>query len=753
MADRDNAVHAHRPHITTIPTFSNQGHEPRATAQAHIAATAPKTTYGRCSNKLLPLTGNQFRRDYVSNNGISGVPISKSTLATSGYETSDADDSPLSDAEPSEKLTSLSLLRSKRKISERRARNAEDAPDAKQGTHQQGNLCVARTSPPSTDSEDQLIMGRQSRKPDRSSKKKAHPNTTSVRRSRLPLKELILVSGTEQDASFKQPPKQAEAMLSTDPISSSMQDAAEGIDEAVTPLKRKAQVSLSTIRKRLRTPTSNHKIVRKVQSMHKTAKYSATGNQSRLLIGDGFGEADLLSIRRPSSGTKGLRKRPHPNVLLQGMQALTLASGPFPDVQFEHCKTSQLELKGPCSKAEGEAHLQESEAQVAPGSAARNTQKSSRRQVSFSDNVDHFIAVQLSSVSAPRREPSVSLTDEDDEGEEGDDESEDEAAADTYLAGDESQSEDDEALTNHDTEASPEPMSLSNQSPYFPDYSGLAERHMNNPGVTLDFRRPRTPGSGSFPYASLSKRRLNEVNETIFDDYQVDDMLLENTARNTSSVLDPNSSLINISQPQVFFEREANNKPTSIPPLPQSNGRRKPSMGNMAASTAVSIATGIQPRSILKNNIPQTSSENNQPESTAANTRRNSVVPMEESRYFSQAGDQLASSSPSRDKILRKKSNTRTYAPIQVPFSDEIVPETSPRKEGVGGDDRVAAAAPARLLRRTSEAAWFSSTNQYSLPARDLRDLTRSVSKENGTLSQSVRRRRSMPFRSPVVGR
>lgn len=746
MADRDNAVHAHRPHITTIPTFNNQGREPRATAQARIAATAPKTTYGRYSNKLLLLTGNQFRRDYVSNNGISGVPESKSTLATSGYETSDADDSPLSDAEPSEKLTTLSLLRSKRKISERRARNAEDAPDAKQGTHQQGNLCVARTSPPSTDSEDQLIMGRQSRKPDRSSKKKAHPNTTSVRRSRLPLKELILVSGTEQDVSFKQPPKQAEAMLSTDPISSSMQDAAEGIDEAVTPLKRKAQVSLSTIRKRLRTPTSNHKIVRKVQSIHNTAKSTATGNQSRLLIGDGFGEADLLSIRWPSSGTKGLRKRPHPNVLLQGMQGLTLASGPFPDVQFEHCKTSQLELKGgdgPCSKAEDEAHLQESEAHVAPESPARNTQKSSRRQVSFSDNVDHFIAAQLSSVSAPRREPSVSLTDEDDEGDEGDDESEDEAAADTYLAGDESQSEDDEALTNHDTEANPEPMSPSDQSPYFPDHPGLAERHMNNPGVTLDFRRPRTPGSGPRHYASLSKRRLNEVNETIFDDYQIDDMLLEDTARQTSTNIDSNASLINMPRSEAFSEIQSNKYSTPIPHLPQRNEQTRPG-----------TAPSVQPRSILKNNIPQTSSENNDPERTAANTRRNSIVILEESRYFSQAEDQLASSFLSRDKILRKKSNSRTYAPIQVPFNDEFVPETSPRKEGVGDDDRVAAAAaPARLIRRTSEAAWFSSTNQESLPARDLRDLTRSVSRENGTPSQSVRRRRSMPFRSPVVGR
>jgi protein tyrosine phosphatase len=121
------------------------------------------------------------------------------------------------------------------------------------------------------------------------------------------------------------------------------------------------------------------------------------------------------------------------------------------------------------------------------------------------------------------------------------------------------------------------------------------------------------------------------------------------------------------------------------------------------------------------------------------------MTDVEESRYFNAAKDQLDSqgdSTPTKQTIIRKKSSSRFFYPIEVPYSEEVVRETSPQKPDYTNTSQL------HVLRRTNEAFWTSSA--AIVPQTDLRSLTRSVSKDNGTLSQSVRRRSSLRFQSPM---
>lgn len=330
------------------------------------------------------------------------------------------------------------------------------------------------------------------------------------------------------------------------------------------------------------------------------------------------------------------------------------------------------------------------------------------------------------------REPSVSLTSEDDEGDEGGDENEsseegeDDLAADTYLDEDESPSEGIEVEPNEDEQARSHLRGQTNHSAYLPGHSSPAKERTDNAGVTLDFRRSHTPGYHQ--RGPPRHGRLNEVNETILGDFQLDDMLFENTTNNKPTNPVANTSLVNPQIHQNPFQFHPNGRDFSVLNPAYNHERIK--------------SNNKQPRSILKPAAPQISSKSNCPENTAANTRRNSTVLLSENRYFSTAENQLTSSSPPRQKILRKKSNSRAYSPIQIPYSDDFVPETSPRK--LDHSDA------SHLLRCNSEAVLTSTV--APLPPRDLRDLTKVVSRDNGTLSQSVKRRKSLPFQSPMVG-
>ena len=93
----------------------------------------------------------------------------------------------------------------------------------------------------------------------------------------------------------------------------------------------------------------------------------------------------------------------------------------------------------------------------------------------------------------------------------------------------------------------------------------------------------------------------------------------------------------------------------------------------------------------------------------------------------------------------RRQSRYFDEACVQVPDSKRAVPETSPEPPDYTNGSQLA------VLRRTSEAVWTSVESLPTTRPRDLGVLTRTESREHGTVSQTRGSRRpSLPFRSPM---
>lgn len=718
--------------------------EYRTSAQARIAASAPKTTYGKHKNKLLPLTGSQFLR-----NGVFGT-VEKRSFANDFAQRTDqqssADESPLSDAEPSRKQQSkrVAAVRTRQprtptkstSIVQPTRREAGDVPGIQHPDTEEEDSRCSRSPSPRRDKP--AVKKHRSRRQAHSAPKKGKLKSAGVVRGRLPLNELVLVTGARNDDVFQIPDRNHQTLL-RDPISSSAQqliDAVSSGHSETTPAKRKAKAPLSAIRKRLRTPTSGHKSLEYLRRKYNAPQITPTGGQAKQTVGDGFERAELTPTHPFRYTVKHARRQREP--LLAGLKALSLVSGPLPEVVFSsESDPSQLKLTKHDTSDCNEAAI----GYVAPAAVTLSkgvSNPSSNRRVSFNYDIERAISAQLASVTAPMRQPSIALesgeeVEEDDDGDEaGDEDEDDDEAADTYLDQDELPPEEHHIIADeireiqtHLPDAHPQPESPAIQS----------ARHMQRDqrslapgfnGFVSDANRPRTP---SFHRRTFSGRPLlNEVNEPIIDDFQIDDMLLDDedgedltTTRGSVGCIttNPNRDPPYIANGSVAMR------------LPSRDSQGKQTFGRTSSA---------QPRSILKNSTPHISSDTNRPESTAANTRRNSMVDVEESRYFSAAKEQLDSTT-TKPTIIRKKSSSRFFAPIEVPYSDEMVLETSPRKSDYTNKSQL------HLLKRTNEAMWTSSAGP--VPQTDLASLTRSVSRENGTLSQSVRRRSSLRFQSP----
>lgn len=152
--------------------------------------------------------------------------------------------------------------------------------------------------------------------------------------------------------------------------------------------------------------------------------------------------------------------------------------------------------------------------------------------------------------------------------------------------------------------------------------------------------------------------------------------------------------------------------------------------------------------SILKNANQATPVCTNQAEDTTANTRRNSTTEMSESRYFIDAADMLRKADSSTHKIVPRRKSSY-FDDVQMLYSEAVVAETSTTGPHPDADLLdYASASDLAVLRRT----WELEHTSQSLPTipKDLKTLTRLVSRGHGTLSQSMRRRPSLPFQSPT---
>lgn len=78
------------------------GDETRTSAQARIATSAPKLTYGKHKNSLLPLTGINFLHSDAldATNDRGRLAASNAVVPVTAQHSADTGDSPLSDVEP-----------------------------------------------------------------------------------------------------------------------------------------------------------------------------------------------------------------------------------------------------------------------------------------------------------------------------------------------------------------------------------------------------------------------------------------------------------------------------------------------------------------------------------------------------------------------------------------------------------------------------------------------------------------------------
>lgn len=708
--------------------------ELRTSAQARIAASAPKTTYGKHKNKLLPLTGDHFLRSDVYSINEQRV-VAKDYIRQCDQESS-ADDSPLSDAEPS-----YEEQHSNRAVARKKSNTM--FPNLERSTSEAGDNTGTN---PDTTQEERLSSPR---KPRRRSSGAGHPRShrpavsaqktgklksPGVVRGRLPLNELVLVSRAHDDP-FEIPTRPCGWMV-RDPLFSSVKplhNAVDSSDSEVTPAKRKAKAPLSAIRKRLRTQSSDHKSLEYLRSKHNAAQITPTGSRPKQLVGDGFERSELMPSR--PSGYTTTHALQHRKPLLAGLQSLSIASGPLPEVTFiSNTDTSQLEFGQPETFAPDRAALECDE----PFTVTRlfgESSRSSNRRASFIHDAEAVISAQLASVSAPKRERSITLecddesndenddgdNDGDESGNEDDDEEEDDEAADTYLDQDESPPEDDHDMNEnmHDIQHYlPQINKKSDVTAHETSHcqqGALRTMESIANGLTTDSSRPRTFHSRQ--HAFSGKRLLNEVDEMIDDDFCVDSMLSIDEGRH-----------------ETYTTR--NKKVNGLHSLDGEDFEPSPSRDQ----TVIRQASIIRPRSILKNGTPHIPSVSNRPEFTVANTRRNSFVDLEESRYFSATKD-LLDSTLTKKPIIRTKSSSRFWNPIKVSCSGDVVHETSPGKPDYTRTNRL------NLLRRTNDSFWTPSAPL--VPQTDLRSLTRRVSKHNGTLSQPVRCRSNLRFQSP----
>ena len=701
--------------------------------------------YGKRPTKPLSVTANQFLRS----NDIFSTPSDAPEIGTAQAKTprtnressSDSDDSPLSDAEPSDPVQNSHFANKeppsladrnaapvlRRGVAPSPTTTGEHGRRPAQKPRRRTELPTQRTDPAiheqATDASQRVPKTTPAAKAVKAKRKAPR------RKRRLPVNELLLVPEPCQDDKSSELRRDARTVLQEDPVSSSAFPLVDNVssdesDSSIEPRKRKSP--LTAIRKRLKTPVSEQKSFKMLRPKHGVGTRAVTADLPPPKLGDGFEASELQFSSRASLRPlrMGLQRRQQP--VWEGLQALSLTAGPLPDVTFDHpSSTLKVEASTEVEKALQFGEDDErfvADAGTPPAAQAPASVPLSRRRVSFSDRV----FAELSSVSAPRRRYSNS-----DDGEGEDDEAVESYVDGHHLDADNVMDEDEPMLSDEErairpssrhTSPTPEPQTPSHRPPPPPRLSPIADSEGISTGVTLDFRKQGILGTFKRTRSSKS-RSMVELREVIEDDYEPDDeqeMLFESEppayhapAHHHNTIKVPESTLTrkSFSCHVLIFD-------TDILP-------GQPSLG--------------MPRSILKNSEPSISSDRTRPHNTASNTRRNSAIALDEQNHYFTSATSHLDSSPLPHRIIRLKSNQPR---VQIPYSGYTVPETSPEHPDYTNATQL------HVLRRNQETSWTS--NRMPAPPRDMTTLTRTVSQEHGTLSQAVRRRRSMPFQGPT---
>ncbi|KAK5674547.1 isopentenyl-diphosphate delta-isomerase idi1 [Elasticomyces elasticus] len=678
-------------------------------------------TYGR-SSKPLSVTGNQFIR-----RGTYDIPsddeeppqVAKHSLQVANDNDNDGSESSgLSDDESS------SLLR---RVEPARAAHASTKLDVLQAAAVSASSverAIAEVGTRTSNANDAKDAAAGHRKAEKTTKALTYRSNKSASRvltktavRRLPVNELQCVDALPDDV-MRDPQSSMPGIGVADPIGDNGSQQNEQPRSSALQKTSKPKTQLASIKKKpAKTPKYKHKSLALLKRrLNPPSLLAKARSHVQPAAGDGFEASELeITYRMPLLPKRGRRKPPSAITY----NALQLCAGPLPEVIFE-CGEDELQLEstgGPHHvsfeqpKHEEQSNLTKSSAQ--------------RRKVSFSDK-DDFILAQLSSLTAPRRHRSDSESDED-EDEEDEHEAEDdgEEHADDQE-GNDSEADEQESLID-DVEVMVEGFDAVEQ--YDPDEGKKIETAITIDSSHNAFIRPKrrpsirfeqledieedelqSNGDGTVQYATIGqppipsnkKRRLIEVCETIED---VPDL-----------------------EPDVPREQIADE---IVPQAEHVPSNARPHVRRT--------------RSILKNSTPIISDTIYRLEDTAANTRRNSmVVEANDSRYFASAAEQLAVPDPEKHQIVPRRRSNWNAADyyVQVEDSEQIIPETSPGPPDYTNNSQLA------VLRRTSENVWVSQSAP-TIP-KDFKALTRTVSREHGTVSQSRRRKISLPFHSPT---
>ena len=483
---------------------------------------AALVTYGKTC-KPLPLTGKQFFRaaifDFPLDQEAGCEEDVTRTEEAIRRESADSADSPLSDAESVEQVSSPI-----------RGSQQQDARTRK-------TLAASSTHGPSNDRIERISRGLASHILPRSSKVERPSATISGQPTRLSasktrkrkparaVSELLLVTSpvhVESEANLKEP-----GILEQDPL----EDGEPLLDDSRASARDRdsldagtvARAPLSVIRQRLKSV--------KLQSEHSISNKGRSGRGREVSflppsVGDGFEAAERIIT------THGCPKRRTKRRAQSGFEyaALQLDSGPLPAVCLE--KVGQrLDIAHPSS-------VVPSGLVTAPEDHQERTTMLKElspvlRKISFS-NRDRLISAQLSSISAPQR----SYSDSEDEESEDDDRSD----AETALTDDSdnvdrphehevhnAEVDQEPALLSHHTDKADDdnltldddgetPAALQDRTTSVVDLERDRQPHprSDDDGIRLDFRRNIAPSNA--PRSKTSRRRLIEVDERIDDD-------------------------------------------------------------------------------------------------------------------------------------------------------------------------------------------------------------------------------------------
>ncbi|KAI7162959.1 hypothetical protein KC349_g1562 [Hortaea werneckii] len=333
----------------------------------------------------------------------------------------------------------------------------------------------------------------------------------------------------------------------------------------------------------------------------------------------------------------------------------------------------------------------------------------SKRRVSFSDR-DRFIDAQLSSIKAPPR-PRGDPDDDDAEDSADDDEevesemSKDEGEVDSQTV-DAANRIDDELLVDYVDHSSTRQGSTTIEQPAFRfknSYMGREDAVDSSDDEDLE---------GAIEAPRSSRRRSTEHMRLMEAEEPIDEFSDTMHAERMSAAV-------------------ANHYARSI----EGHTSRKIQISLGVLERGANRSAG-QPRlhrlrSILKSNTPLMPDVTYRPDDLEGNTRRNSrhAVNVEDSRYFSQASESLRDPDMSNHKILPRRTRSNFFSR-----------EDEEKDEGYHDG---------QLHESRQDVEFVRDPQSSPRPERDLKTLTRQVSRANGTMSQSVRRRSTFGFESP----